>query len=172
MKFRIIALLVLALSMPSADAVVIPKAGAACSKIGAISDYKGKRYTCVKSGAKRVWNKGVAIPAPKPSISVTPTPVSSATPTTSPTPTPTPTPTVREYSLSDIAQHASAKDCWSALNGDVYDLTDWISQHPGGAAAIRGLCGVDGSRDFNRRHEGDASVAKQLSKFIIGRLKG
>jgi len=87
---------VLSLSLITAQlsvAAVTP--GTKCSKAGATSTYNGKKYTCVKSGKKLVWNKGVAVVKPVPVASPTPTPV--ATPTPTPTPsvsaTPTPTPT-------------------------------------------------------------------------------
>jgi len=80
---------ILSLSLVTAqlsEAAVTP--GTKCSKAGATSTYNGKKYTCIKSGKKLVWNKGVTVakPAPvnTPSASPTPTP----TPTVSPTPTP------------------------------------------------------------------------------------
>ncbi len=67
-----------------------PKAGPSCSKAGATSTSKGIRYTCIKSGKKYVWNKGVKIvPVTKP----TPTPIQTPELTPTPTPTATPTPT-------------------------------------------------------------------------------
>ena len=53
-----------------------PKTGAKCSKVGATSTYGGIKYTCVKSGSKLVWNKGVPVkvPASKPSEIPTPDP--------------------------------------------------------------------------------------------------
>ena len=85
---------VLSLSLITAQisvAAVTP--GAKCSKAGATSTYNGKKYTCVKSGKKLVWNKGVAIAKPVPVASPTPvaTPTPTPTPTVSATPTPTPT---------------------------------------------------------------------------------
>jgi hypothetical protein len=47
----------------------VPKAGNSCSKLGTIQNYNGKKFTCIKSGKKLVWNKGVLIPTPKPSTS-------------------------------------------------------------------------------------------------------
>jgi hypothetical protein len=86
------------IATPSFAAV---KAGDKCTKAGATSIAGGKKYTCVKSGKKLVWNKGVAMkPAPKPSVNpVEPAPVPSPTatplPSSTPTPTPTPTPTIK-----------------------------------------------------------------------------
>lgn len=68
-----------------AQAATAPKAGSACKAVGQTITAGGKKYTCVKSGKKLVWNKGVTV--------VAPTPIPSATPTATPTPTPTPTAT-------------------------------------------------------------------------------
>jgi hypothetical protein len=49
-----------------------PKAGQKCSKLGVNQTYSGKKFTCIKSGSKLVWNKGAVIPkaaSPKPSQS-------------------------------------------------------------------------------------------------------
>ena len=88
---------VLSLSLITAQisvAAVTP--GAKCSKAGATSTYNGKKYTCVKSGKKLVWNKGVAIAKPVPVASPTPSPVATPTPTPTPTVNATPTPTPTE----------------------------------------------------------------------------
>ena len=88
---------VLSLSLITAQisvAAVTP--GAKCSKAGATSTYNGKKYTCVKSGKKLLWNKGVAIAKPVPVASPTPSPVATPTPTPTPTVSATPTPTPTE----------------------------------------------------------------------------
>ena len=67
-----------------------------------------------------------------------------------------------------IAMHSSYTSCWSSINGNVYDLTSWIPQHPGGPQAILQLCGTDGSAKFNAQHGGQALQAKILAGFKIG----
>lgn len=167
----VLGLLVAAVVFPMTSAhAIVPRAGATCSKVGQSIDYQGKRYTCIKSGAKRVWNKGVAIkvtstPSARPSLTASPSASATASPSSSPTSG------VREFTLAQLSTHNSSSSCWSAINGDVYDLTTWIGQHPGGAAAIQRICGVDGTNAFNNQHEGSGKVARQLSQFYIGRLK-
>jgi hypothetical protein len=74
------------IASPAALNAATPKAGAKCTKAGATATAAGKKFTCVKSGTKLVWNKGVAIKAaPKPAVNPVLKPVE---------PTPTPTPTV------------------------------------------------------------------------------
>ena len=84
-RFAVAVVLLLAINTPLQAAA--PKAGAKCTKAGATSTAGGKKYTCIKSGTKLVWNKGVAIKiaAPKPTAS----PAATATPTSTPTPSPT-----------------------------------------------------------------------------------
>lgn len=103
-------------------------------------------------------------PAPTPVASPTPTAVASA----SPTPTPTPTTTQRSYSAKDLATNNSANSCWSAIDGKVYDLTQWISLHPGGPSAIKFLCGVDGSKAFASQHRGQPNPTSRLAQYLLG----
>lgn len=71
---------------------------------------------------------------------------------------------------AQIAQHKDATSCWTSINGNVYDLTKWIPQHPGGPQAILQLCGTDGSAKFNKQHGGMARQAAVLAGFKIGVL--
>ena len=72
------------------NAIAAVKAGDACKKVGTTATANGKKYTCIKSGKKLVWNKGVAIAKPKPTSS--PMPTAEPVPTLSLTPTPTQVP--------------------------------------------------------------------------------
>ena len=75
------------------------------------------------------------------------------------------------YTLADVAKHSGETSCWSAINGNVYDLTSWIPQHPGGPEAILSICGKDGSDKFNQQHGGIQRQAMILAGFKIGVLK-
>ena len=65
------------------------------------------------------------------------------TPTVAPTPSASATPA--GYTMEQVKANNTATKCWSAIDGKVYDLTNWISSHPGGAGAITSLCGTDGT---------------------------
>ena len=58
-----LSILSLFLSSPLTPANAAAKTGAKCAKAGNKEVVKGKRYTCVKSGKKLVWNKGVIVVA-------------------------------------------------------------------------------------------------------------
>jgi uncharacterized membrane protein len=78
--------------------------------------------------------------------------------------------TSKTYTLADVKKRSTAKSCWSAINGSVYDLTKWISRHPGGADAIKGLCGRDGSAAFTGKHGGQSQPISSLAPYKIGKF--
>ena len=72
------------------------KSGQSCKKLGSTSTTNGVKYTCIKSGKKFVWNKGVKVaPAVKPTPTPPPTPEVTPTPTPTVTPSPTTAPLQR-----------------------------------------------------------------------------
>ena len=84
-------LIALAISLIPVAAISAQKvtAGSKCKVFKQKVPYLNKTYTCIKSGKKLVWNKGV--------VTVKPDPLPVATPTPNPTPTPTPTPTIDSF---------------------------------------------------------------------------
>ena len=87
-------------------------------------------------------------------------------------PSGTATSTTTGLTLEAVALHNTRADCWTVINGGVYDLTSWIPQHPGGEQAILGLCGTDGSPRFNGQHGGAATQAAILAGFKVGDIGG
>lgn len=104
---------------------------------------------------------------------VTPKPIMSSTPKPAATEKPSAEPTVEPagYTLEKVKANNSASSCWSVINENVYDLTAWINQHPGGSGAIRGLCGTDGTAEFSARHKGQSNPESLLSSYLLGRLQ-
>lgn len=41
----------------------------------------------------------------------------------------------RLLSVQEIGKHNTSSDCWLVINGQVWDLTDFLEQHPGGSAS-------------------------------------
>ena len=107
---------------------------------------------------------------PVPTSTPTATPTRAATPTPTPTPSPTPTVAKSGYTMADVRANATPAKCWSAIDGNVYDLTRWISSHPGGASPIRFLCGIDGTNAFKAQHANQSSPMARLSSYLLGPL--
>jgi cytochrome b involved in lipid metabolism len=81
---------------------------------------------------------------------------------------PEPEPVESKYSMSNIAKNSSTSSCWAAISGKAYDLTAWISRHPGGAGAIVSICGTDATSVFQGRHGGQSGPASSLSAYLLG----
>ena len=90
---------VLLLTLTTPLNAAAPKAGAKCTKKNSTATSSGKLFTCIQSGKKLVWNKGVAIPKPTPTPSPSPskpTAIGDPIGAVGSTPTPKPTPTPHE----------------------------------------------------------------------------
>ncbi|MEY4422854.1 MAG: hypothetical protein RL581_1392, partial [Actinomycetota bacterium] len=151
--------------------------GASCKVLNQKVTFQKKIFTCIKSGKKLIWNKGVQLkmqsPTPKPTSptpSPTPTPTTDSTPTQTPSKSATPTASNPGYTMAQVKANNSRQSCWTIIDNYVYDLTRWINSHPGGASAILSLCGVDGSAAFNAQHENQSKPAVRLDSYKLGPL--
>jgi cytochrome b involved in lipid metabolism len=178
MKFKVCssvlmtAVFLSAFSVPSQAATI---AGTKCTKVGTTKTTGGVKYFCVKSGSKLVWNKGKVVkttPTPKSTVtaSKSPAPTKSASAFASATPSASASSNLIELTVAEVKKHDSVSSCWSIVYGNVFDLTKWITKHPGGADKIRAICGKDGTSSFERQHSGDGGAANQLSGYFLGKL--
>lgn len=75
-------------------------------------------------------------------------------------------------SMEEVARHAVATDCWTVVNGNVYDMTTFIERHPAGANDIIDMCGKDATDDFMGEHDGQNEPEKWLATLKIGVVNG
>ena len=106
----------------------------------------------------------------KPSATKAPPASQKAEPVETQTPeqTPAPEPVESKYSMANIAKNNSTSSCWAAISGKAYNLTDWISGHPGGPEAIVSVCGTDATSVFQGKHGGQSGPASSLSAYLLG----
>jgi cytochrome b involved in lipid metabolism len=72
-----------------------------------------------------------------------------------------------KYSMEEVSKHNTRDDCWVVLDGRVYDVTKFISRHPGGVGPITNMAGKDATDVFDNYHA--ARVYKQmLPSFLVG----
>ncbi len=71
---------------------------------------------------------------------------------------------------AEVAKNNNAQSCYTIVNGNVYNLTPWINQHPGGSQAILRICGKDGTALFTAQHGTNANAQAALANFILGPL--
>jgi len=111
------------------------------------------------TGAEAVWGRTLATGHP-------------ATTSLSDTAAATPSTSGGSVTMAEVAQHNSPTDCWSSVNGNAYDLTSWIAQHPGGAEVIIHMCGTDGTSAFAAQHGGQGKPERALENLLIGPVAG
>ncbi|CAK9029272.1 unnamed protein product [Durusdinium trenchii] len=74
-------------------------------------------------------------------------------------------------SLADVAKHNSKTDCWVVVDGQVLDVTSFLSEHPGGELAILTFAGKDATEEFNMIHPPDV-IGKYAPDSVIGKIGG
>ncbi|KAJ7103392.1 FMN-dependent dehydrogenase-domain-containing protein [Mycena belliarum] len=65
------------------------------------------------------------------------------------------------WSLEEVAKHNSQGSCWVIIKNNVYDVTDFLQEHPGGAKIILKYAGRDATSAYEPIHPPDA-LAKNL----------
>jgi len=76
---------------------------------------------------------------------------------------------LRKVSMAELATHNSQFDCWTAYNGKVYNLTQYLHYHPGGVPKLLEGAGKDCTKLFNKYHSW-VNIDSMLSKCVVGIL--
>eukprot|EP00162_Nutomonas_longa_P024850 comp9287_c0_seq1/m.10668 comp9287_c0_seq1/g.10668 ORF comp9287_c0_seq1/g.10668 comp9287_c0_seq1/m.10668 type:complete len:126 (+) comp9287_c0_seq1:17-394(+) len=77
----------------------------------------------------------------------------------------------KEISREEVSQHSSNSDCWVVINGKVYNVTKFLSEHPGGEEVIVELAGQDCTQEFEDVGH-SANAREMLAKYEIGTAIG
>ncbi|XP_054725028.1 cytochrome b5-like [Uloborus diversus] len=73
------------------------------------------------------------------------------------------------YSLEDIASHNNKKSVWILIHGNVYDVTKFLEEHPGGEEVLLEQAGKHATEAFE--DIGHSTDARELMKqYKIGEL--
>ncbi len=141
---------------------------AGCWRLGFSRHHLGVNpsYFVGHSGAEATWASRIA-PHETPAAEATPTTEPSEAATTDPT---SPSSPAGTFTAAEVAKHNTGTDCWSVVNNKVYDLTPYVSSHPGGANVIEAICGKDGTAAFSGQHGGAAKPNNVLDGFLLGEL--
>ncbi|XP_025192543.1 cytochrome b5 isoform X2 [Melanaphis sacchari] len=76
---------------------------------------------------------------------------------------------VKKYSLAEVAANANATNPWIVINDCVYDVTEFLNDHPGGEEVLLEQAGKDATEEFEDvGHSSDAREVMQ--KYKIGEL--
>ncbi len=93
--------------------------------------------------------------------------------TSAPTATPTPTQAVNNansgvFTMEEVAKHNTKDDCYLVIKNNVYSVSSFISEHPGGPGKIISNCGQEVTGIFADIHSNAAWDL--LKNYKIGQL--
>jgi succinate dehydrogenase/fumarate reductase flavoprotein subunit len=77
----------------------------------------------------------------------------------------------KTYTMDEVKKHTKDTDCWVILHNEVYDVTKFLNDHPGGKKAIMLYAGKDATTEFDMLHSKDL-LARYGPEFHIGALQG
>ncbi len=76
--------------------------------------------------------------------------------------------TTRFYASAQLKSHNTEASCYTLISGKIYDVTMYISVHPGGKNNILKICGSDGTQLFTDKHASDTKPNMILRQMQVG----
>ncbi|KAI0735321.1 FMN-dependent dehydrogenase-domain-containing protein [Earliella scabrosa] len=76
----------------------------------------------------------------------------------------------RTFSLDEVSTHNSPSSCWVIINNRVYDVTEFLPDHPGGAKIILKYGGKDATSAYEPIHPPDALDKNLPAEKHLGAL--
>ncbi|KAG2196601.1 hypothetical protein INT46_008347 [Mucor plumbeus] len=81
----------------------------------------------------------------------------------------TATQTSTVYSLDDVSKHNTKDDLWMSIHNKVYNITEFVLEHPGGEEVLLDEAGKDATESFEDIGHSD-EAREILEKYLIGTL--
>ena len=73
------------------------------------------------------------------------------------------------YAWDEVRRHAGGDSVWVVIDGEVFDVTGWLSEHPGGAERLLEWAGKDATHAFRAARHGSLTEVLRLN-YRIGRV--
>jgi len=74
----------------------------------------------------------------------------------------------KKITKEELSNHNKAGDVWIAIDNNVYNVSDYVDKHPGGAESIMRYAGKDATSAFYQIHE--KFMLEPLKNKIVGKL--
>eukprot|EP00050_Salpingoeca_kvevrii_P014994 m.42694 g.42694 ORF g.42694 m.42694 type:complete len:238 (+) comp6103_c0_seq2:268-981(+) len=74
------------------------------------------------------------------------------------------------FTKEEVKQHNTKDSCWITLMGRVYDVTEFLAEHPGGEKSILKVAGKDATFKFQAYHRWEEVIKKYGPRLCIGVL--
>ncbi|EPS37803.1 hypothetical protein H072_8376 [Dactylellina haptotyla CBS 200.50] len=77
----------------------------------------------------------------------------------------------KQFTPADVAKHKEAGDgMYIIIDDGVYDVTNFVDEHPGGKKILMRVAGKDATKQFWKYHN-DGVLKKYSPKLKIGTVK-
>jgi len=78
---------------------------------------------------------------------------------------------LKEFKVSEVASHKTADDgMYIIIDNNVFDVTGFVDEHPGGAKILKRVAGKDASKQFWKYHN-EGVLKKFTPRLQIGTIK-
>jgi len=75
----------------------------------------------------------------------------------------------KKYSLKEVEAHKDKKSCWIVISDNVYDVTKFLEEHPGGEEVLLEQAGKDATENFE--DVGHSTDARTMMKdYLVGEI--
>ncbi|KIW20918.1 hypothetical protein PV08_01497 [Exophiala spinifera] len=77
----------------------------------------------------------------------------------------------KTFTVADVAKHdqKASDGMYIIVDGTVYDVTNFVDEHPGGAKILKRVAGKDASKQFWKYHN-ESVLKKYAPKLKIGEV--
>lgn len=75
----------------------------------------------------------------------------------------------KTFTVEEVSRHNNEKDCWIIVHKKIYNVTKFLSDHPGGKKVLLKVAGTDATEQFEKFHSPDV-MKKYGPELYIGEL--
>ncbi|TVU51411.1 hypothetical protein EJB05_02841 [Eragrostis curvula] len=76
------------------------------------------------------------------------------------------------FAPSEVALHASRKDCWVVIHGKVYDVTKFLEDHPGGEDVLHHASASGDATEAFEEVGHSTSAISMMDSYLVGSIEG
>ncbi|GAB1313925.1 hypothetical protein MFIFM68171_04135 [Madurella fahalii] len=76
----------------------------------------------------------------------------------------------KQLTKAEVAQHKDEKGMYIIVDDGVYDIANFLDEHPGGAKILKRMAGKDATKQFWKYHS-KGVLEKYGPKLKVGTLK-
>ncbi|KAJ2986036.1 hypothetical protein NUW58_g5223 [Xylaria curta] len=76
-----------------------------------------------------------------------------------------------EFDGTEVAKHNTNEDCWVVINGKIWDVSEFLRDHPGGASVIAAYSGRDATDAYNEIHDPELVIATLPAAKCLGEIR-